>query len=375
MTALPDTMRSLVAPKYGFPTEWEVTDMPVPTIDDPKEMLIKVYAAGISTGDTQVARGGTKYLIGDLKMPHKIGIEAAGVVVKIGTGVTNFKPGDAVYAFGLSRPMNMLAAPGFCSEYCVAREALVLHKPATTDFVDVCNLANVVTAIQTIDMGLRHMRDNGVVDGLEGKTVFVPGGLSATGSAAIQVLKNVYGVGKLITTVSTAKVPLVEEYLPGLVDQVVDYTKCRNLADAIPAGSVDLVYNTQWGVQKTFPLVKRNVGVVASIASVPSPGLLRGGDQGPGMLPPLPFFVYWFAAVAQWYYAWKLRGTNVKHEFHSGNIGAREDLERAGEIVAMGKVKAVKRVVELEDIDVVRREAQKVATGKGGIGKLIIKIV
>ncbi|KAI1209765.1 GroES-like protein [Annulohypoxylon truncatum] len=376
MTTVPDTMRSLVTRKYAYPTGWEVADMPVPTIKDPKEMLIKVHAAGISTGDTQLAKGFAKYILGDVEMPHKIGIEAAGVVVKVGSGVTCFKPGDAVYAFAVSRPMNMLAPHGYCSEYCVAREPLVLHKPGgAVDFVDLCNLTGVVTALQAIEMGLRLMRDNGVTSGLEGKTVFVPGALSATGSVAIQLLKNVYGVGRLIATVSTPKVPLVEKYLPGLVDQVVDYTKCKRLTDEIPAGSVDLVYNTQWGVEGTFPLVKRDTGVVASIASLPTPELLRGGKDGPGMLPPLPFWAYWFAAIAQLWYAWKLWGTNIKHELHSGNIEVREDLERAGEIMALGKVRPIKRVVDLEDIETVRREAQKVATGKGGIGKLVIRIV
>ncbi|KAI2468748.1 GroES-like protein [Annulohypoxylon bovei var. microspora] len=375
MTTLPKTMRSLVAPKYCYPTGWEVADMPLPTINDPKELLIKVHAAGISTGDTQLARGDGKYILGKVKFPHKIGFEAAGVVVKVGSGVTNFKPGDAVFAFAKGRPMNMLAAHGFSSEYAVARENLTLLKPAGADFAEACNLTNVVTTIQTVEMGLRLMRQNGVTGGLEGKTVFVSGGLSATGSAAIQVLKNVYGVGRLITTVSTAKVPLVERHLPGLVDQVVDYTQYPNLTDAIPAGSVDLVYNTQWTVTSTFALAKKDTGVVASIASVPSPGLMRGGKEGPPMLPSLPFFVYWFLALAQWYYAWRLRGTRVRHGFHSGNIEVREDFERAGELVAAGKVKAVPRVVPLEDIEALRREAQMVVTGKGGIGKLVIKIV
>ncbi|KAF3057344.1 hypothetical protein GL218_05969 [Daldinia childiae] len=368
MAALPKTMRSLVAPKYSWPTGWEVANMPVPMVKNPKDILIKIHAASISTGDTQLARGAARYIVGELKMPHKIGIEAAGVVVKVGSGVTLFKPGDKVYAFGRSRPMDVTVDKGFCSEYAVAQENLTISKPTSSSFEDVCNIASVVTALQTIEMGLRLMRENGVTDGLEGKTVFVPGGLSATGSIAIQVLKNVYGVGKIITTVSTAKVPLVEQYLPGLVDQVIDYTRVKNLTDVIPPGSIDMVYNTQWIVTSTFPLAKPDVGVVASIASVPSPGLLRL------MLPPLPFFTYWFVGLVQLWYRFKLRGTNVKHEFHSGNPSAREDLERAGEIVAMGKVRSINRVFELEDIDAVRREAQKVATGKGGIGKLVIKI-
>ncbi|KAI0383548.1 GroES-like protein [Hypomontagnella monticulosa] len=368
MATIPSTMRSLVALKYCWPKEWEVADMPVPTIEDPKDILVKMHAGAIMTGDTQLARGAARFLLGGLKLPHKIGIEGAGIIAKVGPGVTQFKPGDAVYIFGQSRPMNMTAEKGYCSQYAVARENLTLHKPANVSFEEICSLASVITAIQTIEMGLRLMRQNGVTDGLEGKTVFVPGALSATGSVAIQVLRNVYGVGRIMATVSTAKIPLVEQHLPGLVDQVVDYTRTPQLTDAIPAGSVDFVFNTQWQVTDLFALLKPDVGVVASIASIPSPELLHK------MLPPLPFFVYWFAGLGQMWYSWKSRGTNIKHEFHSGNIGQREDLERAGEVVALGKVKSVMRVVDLEDIETIRTEAQKVATGKGGVGKLIIKI-
>lgn len=67
MATLPGTMRSLVTRKYDFPTGWEVADMPVPTVEDPKQVLIKVHAAGIATGDTQLARGTTKFLLGDVK--------------------------------------------------------------------------------------------------------------------------------------------------------------------------------------------------------------------------------------------------------------------------------------------------------------------
>jgi len=82
---------------------------------------------------------------------------------------------------------------------------------------------------------------------LEGKTVFVPAGrtcevfttpvytfgrsnantdnstnvtVSGTGASACQLAKNVFHAGKVITTVSTAKVPRVAELLgEGVVDQ------------------------------------------------------------------------------------------------------------------------------------------------------------
>ncbi|KAI2616010.1 GroES-like protein [Hypoxylon sp. NC1633] len=369
MAAIPSTMRSLVAPRYCWPTEYEVADMPVPTITDPKDVLIKIHAAGISTGDTQAAKGETRFIFKRISLPHKIGVEGAGVVVATGSEVTSVKPGDEVYAFGLSRPMDVTSAPGFSSQFVLAKANLTLHKPANCTFEDICGMAFVVTAYQAIEEGLRLMRENGVTGGLEDKTVFVPGALSATGSVGIQMLKNVYKAGKVISTVSTAKIPLVEQYLPGLVDQVVDYTKIDKLTDAIPAGSVDLVYNTQWIVTSTFPLLKPDTGVVASISSIPTPELIRQA------FPPLPFFVYWLAGLAQLWYDFHTRGTKIKHVMISGNIGVREDLERCGEFLATGKIKPIMRVVELEDIEAVRMEMQKVATGKGGIGKLVVKVI
>lgn len=57
MASIPKTMRSLVAPKYCEPAEYEVVEMPVPEIKEPTGVLIKVHAAGIMTGDTQIAGG------------------------------------------------------------------------------------------------------------------------------------------------------------------------------------------------------------------------------------------------------------------------------------------------------------------------------
>lgn len=57
MADIPKTMRSLVAPKPCKPDEYEVRNLPVPTISDPDEVLLRVHAAGINTGDPQVASG------------------------------------------------------------------------------------------------------------------------------------------------------------------------------------------------------------------------------------------------------------------------------------------------------------------------------
>ncbi len=54
--------------------------------------------------------------------------------------------------------------------------------------------------------------------------MFVPAGLSGTGSVALQLAKHVYGAAKVIKTVSTSKLSKVGQFLgEGTVDQVIDY--------------------------------------------------------------------------------------------------------------------------------------------------------
>ena len=55
-------MRSLVATKWCKPDEYEVLELPVPEIQEPDEVLLKVYASSIQTGDTMLAKGSTNFL-------------------------------------------------------------------------------------------------------------------------------------------------------------------------------------------------------------------------------------------------------------------------------------------------------------------------
>ncbi|KAI1500140.1 alcohol dehydrogenase [Biscogniauxia marginata] len=367
MAKLPATMRALVAPRYCPPSKFELRDIPLPAITKPEDVLIKVHAAGMQSADMMRARGAPRILPGQMKFPMTMGSEGSGVVAAVGSAVTTVKPGDEVYGLGMaSRQADFFAESGFAAEYTLAPEGGILPKPAHLTHEEAASLLGFTL---TIEDGLRMLRENGAAaGGLGGKTVFVPGALSGTGSLGIQLLRNYYGAARVISSVSTAKLPLVGRYLPGLVDEVVDYTAAARLTDLVAPGSVDFAYNTQWGVQGTFGLVKRDRGVVACIASVPPPALLREMIHG------IPFWIRWLSGLAQWYYAFKLRGTGIRYRFTSGDPGRREDVEMAGRLIAEGKVKSIRREVELADLEAVRRECEKVYTGKGGIGKLVIKV-
>lgn len=61
---LPPTMRSLAAPTYCEPSGYEILEVPTPAIKGPKDILIKVHAATIMTGDALMASGKMKMLAG-----------------------------------------------------------------------------------------------------------------------------------------------------------------------------------------------------------------------------------------------------------------------------------------------------------------------
>ncbi|TEA16790.1 2-methylene-furan-3-one reductase [Colletotrichum sidae] len=387
MVDLPLTMRSLVAPKYCKPSGFEVVEMPLPTITNPTDVIVRVHAGAIMKGDCIRAAGTpiitprnatylSQALFGQLnrtqtnietRFPLKFGVEGAGVVAAIGPGVKNFKVGDAVYGQGFTRPAFRNPDPGFCSEYAVLQERLLLAKPPQLSFEEAAALPGyTVSAYQVIKRGLELMGE----ESLEGKTVYIPAAVSGNGFSAIQVAKNVFGAARIISTVSTPKMGLVEEYLPGVVDQLVDYTTTR-IADVVPRGSVDFMITTQPGTMGPgIPLLKPRTGVLMSLVSIPRSSLLRdimGSDA-------VPFWLGWLLDLFQLWYAFRLRGTSIKYEMVSGNPEIREGLEKAGEAIATGKVKGVFRTVDLSDIDAVRKECEKVDALKGGIGRLVVRV-
>ncbi|KAH8881652.1 GroES-like protein [Thozetella sp. PMI_491] len=364
MTSVPATMQSWVAPKYGSPSTWELMEMPTPKIQNPNEVLLKVRAATIQTGDTQVMAGAFR-LFAPLDFPAKVGQEGSGVVVAVGSKVKNFKAGDEVLGIYFPRPVLPLRPLGFCSEYVVIPESALIHKPPQVSFSEAATvLGSGMTAVQTIRRGMELLSQP---DGtLEGKTVFVPGALSGTGSIGIQVLKNVYKARKVIATVSTSKMGQVERYLPGMVDQLIDYKK-QNVVKEVGKGTVDFVYNTQWDLTSMFAIANPKTGTVMSIASAPKADLLRQ-VLGPNNV---PFWAAWLLHIVNAYYSFLLRGTNIKYEFVSGNTDIREDIELVGEMLARRQIRGVFTEVSFDDVDKVRTESQKVATGKGGIGKIV----
>lgn len=113
-----------------------------------------------------------------------IGVNYSGVVLEVGPDVTQFQPGDEVLG-GCHGGNNDEPEDGAFGEVVAAKESATLHKPAAMSWEEA---ATLMTPIYTVGQCLVHVMGLNEENG-KGKDVLVYGGSSATGSVAIQVLK------------------------------------------------------------------------------------------------------------------------------------------------------------------------------------------
>jgi NADPH:quinone reductase-like Zn-dependent oxidoreductase len=71
MADLPPTMRRLVAPRKTTPEGFELQQVPTPTACGPTQVIMKVHAAGMNTGDVQIASGKLAIFHTPTYAPHR----------------------------------------------------------------------------------------------------------------------------------------------------------------------------------------------------------------------------------------------------------------------------------------------------------------
>ena len=105
-------MLSLNISRYSKPSAYRVSELPKPRLANSKDVIIKVYAAGINPIDVKRAAGALKLAVEDpwvytlivdpigidqVSFPYKIGYDCSGIITETGRDVKKFNIGDAVY--------------------------------------------------------------------------------------------------------------------------------------------------------------------------------------------------------------------------------------------------------------------------------------
>ena len=197
-------MKALVFKRYGKSDQITFADVPRPALK-PDEILVQVHAAGLNPIDYMIPKGTFKPFL-RFQLPATLGSDLAGVVVEVGSRVTRFKPGDAVFAsiFDLGK--------GALAEFAVVPENAAALKPANLDFVQAASIPMVALT------SWQALKERAKIK--PGQKVFIPAGAGGIGTFAIQLAK--YFGAKVATTTSTGNVDLVRSLG---ADEVVDYKK------------------------------------------------------------------------------------------------------------------------------------------------------
>jgi NADPH:quinone reductase-like Zn-dependent oxidoreductase len=219
--ATPATQKAIVQTGMGGPEVLQYQSIPVLGPGE-GQVLIRVFAASVNPGDWKFRTGiifkeaGSKGAgfpgapppgASASKVP---GGDVAGVIEKLGSGVTAFKVGEPVLAVLNPMDASVLGLNGGYSQYVVVSADNVAGKPETLTYAEAAGLGRAGT------MAARLVSDAAVS---EGQRVLIAGAGGGIGSLAVQIAKV---RGARVVGVASGQHARFLESLG--VDEQIDYT-------------------------------------------------------------------------------------------------------------------------------------------------------
>lgn len=221
-------MKALVINRFGASDVFEraEVDKPEPA---PGEVVIEVRATSVNPVDWKMRNGFAAFLVP--QFPAILHPDCAGVVSAVARDVTDFAPGDRVYAFA----SGLMGKPGALAEFMAADARMVAKMPARLSFEEAASLPLVwVTAAfalldrLTIPAGAR---------------LLIQGGTGGVGIAAVQLAAAHLSAEVTATCGSAEKCALAKELG---ARHAFDYrTEAKDIvAEATVGDGFDVVFNT-----------------------------------------------------------------------------------------------------------------------------------
>ena len=333
-------MKAALINRYGSNDAVNVADIDIPT-RGATDLLVRVNAASVNPLDIRTREGKIRTLF-KYRFPLVLGNDLSGVVSDVGSRVTRFKKGDAVYA---KVDTNRI---GTFAEFAVVRDGAAALKPGNVTFEEAASLPLVaLTAWQAlVEIGKlgAHQR------------VLIHAGSGGVGSMAIQLARHLDTT--IFTTVGQRNVELVKRLGANVT---IDY---RSERFEEVARDCDVVLDSAGGdtLVKCFECVKAG-GVVVSInSSTPSPAFARSWGLN-------PIIVFAIGVLSR-----KALSAARKHQARYEYFFVRADGEQLSAIAHLVESGAITPLVDkvfpLEDV----RDALAYSESGRATGKVVIKI-
>jgi NADPH:quinone reductase-like Zn-dependent oxidoreductase len=250
-------MKAFLIDRYKKGGALRLGQSPEPQLRE-NDVMVEVHAASVNLLDAKIRDGEFKLIL-PYRLPLVLGNDVAGVVVRVGAKVRQFKPGDEVYA----RPGQDRI--GTFAEYIAIDAADVALKPANLRMEEAASIPLVaLTAWQVLVERAKLQK---------GQRVLIHAGSGGVGTVAIQLAKHLGA--QVATTTSTANIDLVKSLG---ADVVVDYKK--DDFEKVLKG-YDVVLNSlgKDTLEKSLAVLKPG-GKLISISGPPDPDFARENGSG-----------------------------------------------------------------------------------------------
>jgi len=245
-------MKAFALDRYGKTAKLRLAEVPEPELGE-DEVLVDVHAAGINVLDSKIRNGEFKQLL-PCRFPVILGNDVAGIVVRTGSRVRQFKPGDEVYARPDTRRMGGFAERIAMSEHDVA------IKPRSVSMEEAASLPLVALTAWQVLIERANLQN--------AQKVFIHAGSGGVGTIAIQLAK--HRGAFVATTTGTDNVAWVKALG---ADVVIDYRK-EDFAAAL--SDYDVVVNSLGNdvLEKSVHVLKAG-GKLISISGPPDPAFAQ----------------------------------------------------------------------------------------------------
>ncbi|WP_373849109.1 NADP-dependent oxidoreductase [Delftia acidovorans] len=332
-------MKAFILESYGANRALQLADVPEPQLRD-DEVLVQVHAAGVNQLDSKIKDGQFKLIL-PYRLPLILGHDVAGVVVKAGPRVRQFRPGDEVYA----RTDDFRI--GTFAEFVPVKESSLAPKPKGLTMEEAASLPLVgLTAWQALVETAKLSK---------GQKVFIQAGSGGVGTCAVQLARHLGAT--VATTTSAANFELVRSLG---ADVVIDY-RTQDFEDVLH--DYDVVLNSQDGktLGKSLRVLKGGAKLI-SISGPPDPAFGRNIAA--------PAFVRLVMRLLSSGIRRRARGRGIDYSFlfMRANGGQLRDITRLIEAGAIRPV--VDKVFAFESTN----EALAYSEAGHAKGKVVIKI-
>jgi NADPH2:quinone reductase len=330
-------MKAILMAAGGSPDVLQLRETSLPELPSKHHVRVKLAAAGINPLDIKLR---TKPAYYPDKLPAILGCDGAGIVDAIGTAVTRFTVGDAVYFCN----GGIGGEPGCYAEYTNVHEDYCAFKPANLSLHESAALPLVLITVWEALIERVNLQ--------AGQTILIHAAAGGVGHIAVQLAHHL-GAHVAVTVSDDKKAGLVQ----GLgAEKIINYREQDFVREALvwTAGKgVDVVFDTVGGEVFLRSLNAARIGgKVVSLLSTP----LSLADAQLARLRNLSL-------------CYELMLTPQVMHLHDERIRQRKILEQGAQLIETGKLGVlVNRILPLKDV----AQAHRLIEQGGIIGKIVL---